>query len=318
VNLNFSALPIVIRRVIVAAMLLTLGIAAGAFALSFSAQRSWADHTGLWSGRTSWIFPALIDAFFIVAELVLVIAAVFLASRALPLFLLTACAGGSVFFNLMHVPPDASWQVKATAAVPPLVAIGSTAAIAFVVKVVATALGKPLTYAPAAAAPVAGILGPVPTTIYRADLPPAGVGVAYGNGADGAAYPALPSPQAVPYGYGMLPAPHGTVHVPAGQPLPHAGQTAQGGPAVAGTPVVSAARQTTRANGEATRAVEQVIADLIADGAFNAATTVQEIADAARVSYRHAQPIVAEAKRQRGIATGGNGRVARNGSDGAE
>lgn len=166
-HLNFSDLPTHLRRAIILALLGVTIVALGAFSLSFGAQRAWADETGLWSTRLTWMFPLLIDLFLLVAELVLVVVSGLRYSRAVPAFFMVVFAALSIGFNLLHAPP--SWQIQITAAMPPLLTICVSVIAATLIKATATGLGRPLHYATGGAQPGVGVLGAMPGTITRTD-----------------------------------------------------------------------------------------------------------------------------------------------------
>jgi hypothetical protein len=180
--LRFTDLPAHLRAILVVALLATIAIAAGAFTVSYTALWNLAQASGVVQRPVAWVWPLLIDAMLIVAELAFVAAAAVSANRLLPALFMLVLGAGSLWFNLMRAPADQG--VRLVAAVPPIVSLGSTMLIAFLVKILAAAMGRPLTYVPPPP-PAAGMLGgPVPGLIYRPDaggwnvpypgLPPAG------------------------------------------------------------------------------------------------------------------------------------------------
>jgi hypothetical protein len=147
--LNLSDLPPHLRGVLVCALLLTIAISAGAFALSYVALDSIASQGGLhWSGL-SWVFPFCIDALLIVSELALVAASCVTvaetgrpASRLLPFMFMLAFGATSIWLNTTRVPGD----LRFVASIPPVASICGTILIAFLVKLLARSLGRQMTY----------------------------------------------------------------------------------------------------------------------------------------------------------------------------
>jgi hypothetical protein len=174
---SFTELPAHLKGILVAALLLTIGIAAGAFTVSYAALWDLAKGSGVVDSAVAWIWPLLIDAFLIVAELAFVFMAMVHGNRLLPGVLMVVCGGLSVWFNLIHAPAD--WGARLVAGVPPLVSIAATVLIGAICKALARALGKPLTFAPPPQ-PMAGVLGPAQGVLYRTDGFPGGVPAGYG------------------------------------------------------------------------------------------------------------------------------------------
>ena len=165
--MNLSDLPPHLRGVLVCALLLTIAISAGAFALSYVALDSIASQAGLhWSG-ISWVFPFCIDALLIVSELALVAASCVTiaetgrpASRLLPFLFMVAFGATSVWLNTTRVPTE----LRFIAAIPPLASICGTVMIAFLVKLLARSLGRQMTFH---APPPAAALGYPQTTVVQ-------------------------------------------------------------------------------------------------------------------------------------------------------
>jgi Protein of unknown function (DUF2637) len=166
-SLRFSELPAHLRAILVVALLATIAIAVGAFVVSYAALWDLARESGVVDRPVAWVWPLLVDAMLIVAELAFVAAAAVGANRLLPAVFMVVLGAASIWFNLIRAPADQG--VRLVAAVPPAVSIGSTILIAFLVKILAAAMGRPLTYLPPPP-PAAGLLGgPLPGVIYRPD-----------------------------------------------------------------------------------------------------------------------------------------------------
>jgi hypothetical protein len=197
---NLSDLPPHLRGVLVCALLLTIAISAGAFALSYVALDSIASQAGLhWSG-ISWVFPFCIDALLIVSELALVAASCVTiaetgrpANRLLPFLFMVAFGATSIWLNTTRVPTE----LRFVAAIPPLASICGTVMIAFLVKLLARSLGRQMTFH---APPPAAALGYPQTTVVQ--LPDGSYGL---PGSPVAGYPPQ-IPAAMP-AYGHLGSP---------------------------------------------------------------------------------------------------------------
>lgn len=197
--MNFADLPPHLRGILVAALLLTIAISAGAFALSFLALDSIAGQPGLqWTGL-SWVFPFCIDALLVVAELALVAASCVTiprtgrpASRMLPFCFMLAFGATSVWLNTTRVPGD----LRFVASIPPLASICGTIMIAFLVKLLAQSMGRDLTYH---APPPQLLQG----TVWRQDASPypPPPGAAPGMYGPPAPWSAFPSPTASTNGH---------------------------------------------------------------------------------------------------------------------
>jgi Protein of unknown function (DUF2637) len=198
---RFSDLTTFGKTLIVGVAILTLGIAAVAFATSYGALRAWVETTGLYaeSGRyaellnTAW--PLLFDAAFIVAQLAAILAGILRGSRLLPGLMMLIAAGTTIWFNWQHAGADPGRRLAAT--IPPVLMILAFELDIAIVRWVLAALGRPLE-APGAYSPA----GPS-TALWRAP--------------DGS-YGAVP---------GMVPAPGPWPQMPTWAPAP-SGQTGHG------------------------------------------------------------------------------------------
>jgi hypothetical protein len=178
--MNLSDLPPHLRGVLVVALLLTIAISAGAFALSYVALDSIASQAGLKWGLLSWVFPFTIDALLVVSELATVAASSVVnpqtgrpESRLLPFSFMLTFGATSIWLNTTRVPGE----LRFIAAIPPVASICGTILIAFLVKLLARSLGRRMTWS----APPPQMLtampapGPVPGVIYRPDQAPYGM-----------------------------------------------------------------------------------------------------------------------------------------------
>src|SRR6266516_1236215 len=153
--MNFSELPPSLRRILSIALLLVTSIGAGAFTLSFVALREVAAQPDAGCGPLAFLFPLIIDGLLVAAELVLVAASMLHRERLLPLSFVLAAGAVTIWFNITRVPAP----VRPVTAIPPIASIAATILIAYLVKILAVALGKPLTYLPPP--PTTGILAPM-------------------------------------------------------------------------------------------------------------------------------------------------------------
>ncbi len=168
--MSWSELPTNLRTVLGAALLLVIGVAIASFTLSFIALREVASAPVTGWGRNAWIFPLCVDAALLASEVVLVgVSMIKGVNRAVPFTFMVLFGALTVWFNVARVPAD--WRL--VTAVPPVAGIFMTLLIAFLLKVLALALGKPMQYhAPTAQA---GYLAPPQTTVVQ--LPDGSYGV---------------------------------------------------------------------------------------------------------------------------------------------
>ena len=152
--MNFSELPPSLRRILAIALLLTAAIGAGAFTLSFVALREVAAQPDAGWGPLAFLFPLIIDGLLVAAEVVLVAASMLGRERLLPLAFVIGAGAVTIWFNITRVPAP----VRPVTAIPPIASIAATILIAYLVKILAVALGKPLTYLPPP--PTTGVLTP--------------------------------------------------------------------------------------------------------------------------------------------------------------
>jgi hypothetical protein len=168
--LSWSELPTNLRTVLGAALLLVIGVAVASFTLSFIALREVASAPVTGWGRNAWIFPLCVDAALLASEVVLVgVSMIKGVNRAVPFTFMVLFGALTVWFNVARVPAD--WRL--VTAVPPVAGIFMTLLIAFLMKVLALALGKPMQYH----APTAQVahLAPPQTTVVQ--LPDGSYGV---------------------------------------------------------------------------------------------------------------------------------------------
>jgi hypothetical protein len=176
VTLRFADLHPLGRAIITTVAALTFGVAAVSFATSYGALYAWVRDTGLYSDRLTRLWPLLLDAAFIVAQLAAILAGILRGSRGWPILTMLLTGALTVWFNLQHAGSDPGRRLAA--ALPPVLMMLAFEIDVQIVKWVMQALGKPL--GPITPPPGAGVLpGPVPGAIWRPDgqgwnLPPAG------------------------------------------------------------------------------------------------------------------------------------------------
>jgi hypothetical protein len=178
-TLRFRDLNPLGRLVIVAVALLTFGIAAVAFITSYDALYDWVADQRLYSDRVNQLWPLLLDAGFIVAQLAAILAGILRAAlhddrdvhRGWPITAMIVSGGLTVWFNILHADAggDSSVSRRVAAALPPVLMMLAFEIDVQIVKWVMKALGKPLTAATALSP--TGLPGMLPGTVYRADAP---------------------------------------------------------------------------------------------------------------------------------------------------
>jgi hypothetical protein len=189
--MSWSELPTSLRTVLGAALLLVLGVAVASFTLSFIALREVASASITGWGRNAWIFPLCVDMALLASEVVLIgVSMVKGVNRAVPFTFIVLFGALTVWFNIARVP--AQWRL--VTGVPPVAGIFMTLLIAFLVKVLALALGRPMVYD--TPPPQTASLAPPQTTVIRlpdgsyglpgSPMPGSGVGPLRGAGAVGA------------------------------------------------------------------------------------------------------------------------------------
>jgi hypothetical protein len=196
VSLRFSDLNPLGRAIIIVVAALTFGVAAVSFATSYGGLYAWVRDTGLYSDRLTRLWPLLLDAAFIVAQLAAILAGILRGSRGWPILTMLLTGALTVWFNLQHAGADPGRRLAA--ALPPVLMMLAFEIDIQIVKWVMTALGRPL--GPIAPPPPGGMLpGPVPGAIWRSD----------GQGWN---VPQVGAPNGWPQGlYGSVPAGH---HLP--------------------------------------------------------------------------------------------------------
>jgi hypothetical protein len=176
VTLRFSDLNPLGRAIIIVVAALTFGVAAVSFATSYGALYAWVRDTGLYSERLTRLWPLLLDAAFIVAQLAAILAGILRGSRGWPILTMLLTGALTVWFNLQHAGADPGRRLAA--ALPPVLMMLAFEIDIQIVKWVMQALGKPL--GPLTPPPPSGMLpGPIPGAVWRRDghgwnLPPAG------------------------------------------------------------------------------------------------------------------------------------------------
>jgi hypothetical protein len=162
VSLRFSDLNPLGRAIIITVAALTFGVAAVSFATSYGALYAWVRDTGLYSDRLTRLWPLLLDAAFIVAQLAAILAGILRGSRGWPILTMLLTGALTVWFNLQHAGADPGRRLAA--ALPPVLMMLAFEIDIQIVKWVMTALGKPL--GPITPPPPEGTL---PGAIWRSD-----------------------------------------------------------------------------------------------------------------------------------------------------
>jgi hypothetical protein len=180
VTLRFADLNPLGRAIIIVVAALTFGVAAVSFATSYGALYAWVRDTGLYSDRLTRLWPLLLDAAFIVAQLAAILAGILRGSRGWPILTMVLTGALTVWFNLQHAGPDPGRRLAA--ALPPVLMMLAFEIDIQIVKWVMQALGRPL--GPITPPPAGAMLpGPVPGAIWRPDGP--GWNVPQGGSANG-------------------------------------------------------------------------------------------------------------------------------------
>jgi Protein of unknown function (DUF2637) len=143
----WSSLPSNLRTVLGTALLLGLGVAGAAFALSFFALRDAAQDPALaWGQGHAWLFPIGVDMALVFFEVLLLGASmvrvhdhgrVIQYPRAIPFLLMLVAAAGTIYFNATHVPE----RVRPIALAVPVASILVTLGLAYLLKMLAAASG---------------------------------------------------------------------------------------------------------------------------------------------------------------------------------
>jgi hypothetical protein len=180
-TLKFRDLNPLGRLAIVVVALLTFGIAAVAFTTSYDALYDWVSSQRLYSDRVNQIWPLLLDAGFIVAQLAAILAGIMRAAlhndrdvhRGWPITAMIISGGLTIWFNILHADAGgATFSRRIAAALPPVLMMLAFEIDVQIVKWVMKALGKPIHTAGALSpAGVPGLLpgAPVPGVLYRPD-----------------------------------------------------------------------------------------------------------------------------------------------------
>jgi hypothetical protein len=178
-TLKFRDLNPLGRLMIVVVALLTFGIAAVAFITSYDALYDWVASQRLYSDRVNQLWPLLLDAGFIVAQLAAILAGIMRAAlhndrdvhRGWPITAMVISGGLTIWFNILHADAGgATWSRRIAAALPPVLMMLAFEIDVQIVKWVMKALGKPMD-ASAALSPAGGMFpgAPVPGVLYRPD-----------------------------------------------------------------------------------------------------------------------------------------------------
>lgn len=138
--LRFEDLNPVGRAIIVVVAVLTAGIAAVAFLASYDALYAFVIDHADYSGWINRIYPLLLDAAFIVAELVAILFGIIRGPKGWPWFTMMLTGFLTVFFNVSHAGDG--WDRRLVAALPPVMMMLAFQVDVAVVRSVMRALGR--------------------------------------------------------------------------------------------------------------------------------------------------------------------------------
>jgi hypothetical protein len=183
VTLRFADLNPLGRAIIFVVAALTFGVAAASFATSYGALYAYARDTDLYSDRLTRLWPLLLDAAFIVAQLAAILAGILRGSRGWPILTMFLTGALTVWFNLQHAGSDPGRRLAA--ALPPVLMMLAFEIDVQIVRWVMAALGRPL--GPITPPPPEGAL---PGAVWRSDglewnLPPHSLPGGWPSEADG-------------------------------------------------------------------------------------------------------------------------------------
>ena len=207
---KFRHIPVAGRVIIVAVAIGVFAIAVVACATSYNAIYRLVGQLGLYGYRINQVFPLMLDAAFLVAELAAILGGIMRAvtrsdevSAGWPGTTMLLCGLGAIGFNVAHAyliggrgDPLTIWRCV-VASLPPVLMILSFQVLIAIVKWVMLHLGRPLNSAAALAPTVPGY-GMVPTPSPYGLFPPHPV---YGQ------VPSAGQQQAPQNGHGELPEP---------------------------------------------------------------------------------------------------------------
>lgn len=174
------ASPETIRRLMLLAGILAVGLTAAAFWLSYEHLHDVSNGHGL-SGARAWAWPATVDTFIIIGEIMILVAHLLRQTDALAVFVTVVGSVGSVALNVAGVGAHAAPMTYVVAAVPPCGALLAFAILMRQVRKVLAARRKaaePSTAAATEGLPVVdgtadGTLPPVDGTAVEPTLPDA-------------------------------------------------------------------------------------------------------------------------------------------------
>jgi Protein of unknown function (DUF2637) len=132
------------RGIIIAVALGTLGIAAGAFLLSYGALYAWVQATGLYADsvyadRLERLWPLMLDAAFIIAELAAILGGILRGPRGWPILVMLLTGTLTIVFNVLHAATPAA---RVAAALPPILMMACFQIDLAIVNWVMSALGR--------------------------------------------------------------------------------------------------------------------------------------------------------------------------------
>jgi Protein of unknown function (DUF2637) len=163
--LRFQDLNPVGRSIIITVAALTAGIAAVAFLTSYGALYAFIRDAGLYSDRLTRIYPLLLDAAFIGAELAAILFRILRGSIFWSWVTMLLTGSLTVWFNVLHAPNN--WGARAAAALPPVLMMLAFQIDVAIVRAVMRALGRTeQAFVPGGYAPMTpGPQMPSPTTL---------------------------------------------------------------------------------------------------------------------------------------------------------
>lgn len=141
-DLRWNDLNPIGRTIIVLVAALTTALAAAAFATSYGALYNWIGEQHLYSDRLNRIWPSLLDAAFIVAELAAILGGMLRGGRGWPFLTMLLTGALTVWFNIQHAGADPGRRLAAS--LPPILMMLAFQVDLSITKWVMKALGKPL------------------------------------------------------------------------------------------------------------------------------------------------------------------------------
>lgn len=141
-NLRWNDLNPIGQAIIVVVAALTTVLAAAAFVTSYGALYNWIGEQGLYSDRLNRVWPSLLDAAFIIAELAAILGGMLRGGRGWPFITMLLTGALTVWFNIQHAGADPGRRLAAS--LPPILMMLAFQIDLSITKWVMKALGKPL------------------------------------------------------------------------------------------------------------------------------------------------------------------------------